>query len=186
MARRYLYAAQVNLAQREWEEGNVGRAVELLDAQRPRAGRRGQDLRGFEWRYLWRLCQGEALLTLQGHARAVTGIAFSPDGGRLATCGADRAIRVWEIGPGGAWRREGGVLRGHTAAARLAHFSPDGRWLLSAGEDRTLRLWDLATGQLIGIIVGDAPVLSGGRQPISRRSRSAASTVRAEQAFFRD
>src|SRR5207302_6867642 len=34
-ARQYLYAAQVRLAQQTAEEGNAGRALELLDAWRP-------------------------------------------------------------------------------------------------------------------------------------------------------
>jgi AAA-like domain len=48
MLRRQLYAAQMNLAQQAWDAGNVGRTVELVEAQRPRPGE--EDLRGFEWR----------------------------------------------------------------------------------------------------------------------------------------
>ena len=44
-------------------ENNLGRARELLDRQRPKAGE--EDLRGFEWRYLWQLCQGDELATFR-------------------------------------------------------------------------------------------------------------------------
>src|SRR5581483_10445060 len=65
-ARRNLYAADMNLAQRAWEAGNVSRMVHLLEAYWPRSGQ--EDLRGFEWRYLWRLSQrGDARFTVRGH-----------------------------------------------------------------------------------------------------------------------
>lgn len=53
--RRHLYAAHVNLARRAWEEGNARRALELLEVHCPKPGQ--EDLRGFEWYYLWELCQ---------------------------------------------------------------------------------------------------------------------------------
>ncbi len=56
-ARRNLYAGQINLAQETMEEGAVERARALLDALRPLRGQ--EDLRGWEWRYLWRRCQGD-------------------------------------------------------------------------------------------------------------------------------
>src|SRR5439155_132451 len=73
--RRHLYVAQTNLAQQAWEAGNLGRALELLDAQRPRGQQ--EDLRGFEWRHLWRLCQGDDLFTLSGSTRAVSAVAYA-------------------------------------------------------------------------------------------------------------
>ena len=60
--RQTLYGAQMQLAQQSWEEGDLERARELLDAWRPRCGE--EDVRGFEWRYLWGLCQGDSLFTL--------------------------------------------------------------------------------------------------------------------------
>jgi hypothetical protein len=43
--RRTLYAAQTNLAQQAWEAGNIGRAIRLLEAQRPAAGQEELRLR---------------------------------------------------------------------------------------------------------------------------------------------
>jgi len=39
------------------------------------------------------------LLTLRGHANLVTGVAFSPDGKRLATASWDQTAKVWDVEP---------------------------------------------------------------------------------------
>ncbi len=51
--RRQLYATQMNRAMQDWELGNLSRMRETLDAWLPQSGQ--EDLRGFEWNYLWRL-----------------------------------------------------------------------------------------------------------------------------------
>ncbi|HAF15664.1 MAG TPA: hypothetical protein DCK99_18605 [Blastocatellia bacterium] len=59
--RRNLYTADMNLAHQAWQEGNLQNAQALLRAHLPKAGE--EDLRGFEWRYLWQLCQDESRFT---------------------------------------------------------------------------------------------------------------------------
>jgi WD40 repeat protein/serine/threonine protein kinase len=56
-ARRNLYAADINLAHQAWVESNLGKARRLLGRTRPQAGQ--EDLRGWEWRYLWGLTRGD-------------------------------------------------------------------------------------------------------------------------------
>src|SRR5260221_471567 len=51
LARRRFYAAQMNLANQAVEAGQPGRALELLETQRPKAA--AEDLRAFEWYQLW-------------------------------------------------------------------------------------------------------------------------------------
>ena len=53
------------------------------------------DLRGFEWRYLWKLCQGEELFTLRGHSNRVVSVAFDRTGTWLASTSDDRTVRIW-------------------------------------------------------------------------------------------
>ena len=48
---------------------------------------------------LWDAATGQELLTLKGHTDKVTGVAFSPDGTKLATCGADKRIIIYDGAP---------------------------------------------------------------------------------------
>ena len=80
---RNLYAADMNLAYQALEIGNLGRAIHLMEKHRPKPGE--ADLRGFEWRYLWQLCQGDEASTIRTTAIGV--LAYSPDGHVLVSRG---------------------------------------------------------------------------------------------------
>jgi len=97
-ARRNLYAADINLAYQAWQQSDLGKARRLLARTRPAAGQ--EDLRGWEWRYLWGLTRGDDLgqvvarfdggvshLTFVGDERHVAvgllGLAAEEDGGFL-------------------------------------------------------------------------------------------------------
>src|SRR5204862_4727770 len=93
--RRLLYTSDMNLAQQALKLNNVGRARRLLDRNRPQPGE--EDLRGWEWRYLWRLTRSSALVTLTNRPTRGFSVSFSPDGSRLAVGWFDGRVDVWDV-----------------------------------------------------------------------------------------
>jgi len=89
LATRKLYTADMNLAHQAWDEGSLLRAQQFLQAHLPQAGE--EDLRGFEFRYLWKLCQDESRVTFTnvhfaGHSH---GLALAADGQTLIAASGD-------------------------------------------------------------------------------------------------
>jgi WD40 repeat protein len=49
--------------------------------------------------HLWDTASGEEALALPGHTASVVGLAFSPDGQRLAAADIDGVMRWWDATP---------------------------------------------------------------------------------------
>jgi WD40 repeat protein len=143
-----LYAADMAEASRAIERGDLGSSRRLLESHRPAPN--VEDLRGFEWHYLWRQSRGDQLGVLHGHAWIVNCAAFSPDGHLLATGGQDSTVNLWEPAP----QRLVTALPAHTGAVWSVSFTPDGTVLATAGSDHKVRLWDLQTKQMLASFDG--------------------------------
>jgi WD40 repeat protein len=77
------------------------------------------------------------------HGTRAHAVAFSPNGGHLATGGEDGLIRLWNVATGKEVQ-----LRGHGGAVlALAFRSGRQERLASISRDRTVRLWELPTGR---------------------------------------
>jgi len=85
---------------------------------------------------LWDAAGGTELHTIRGQQGGVICIAFTADGTRLASGGADKTIKLWKTSDGSA----AGRLEGHTDRVGCLVALPDGR-LLSGSGDGTVRVW---------------------------------------------
>lgn len=109
----------------------------------PGGNQRGKGSMGDSHVRLWDVAENKERLSLQGHDGDVFGVAFSADGERLVSCGADGTIRCWD------WRRGRPLhtpANGHRGPVAQVTFSADGRQLASAGLDRTAIVWDVRDG----------------------------------------
>jgi hypothetical protein len=99
-ARQRAYASDMNFASQALQGNNWGRAVDLLNRQRPAQGQK--DLRGWEWRYVWQQIRSDALFTLCRQSSEINSLAVSPSGG-LAAIGSVTG----EACQCGIWVRDG-------------------------------------------------------------------------------
>ena len=88
---------------------------------------------------------GKAHAAWTAHDDTVFALDFSRDGGRLATAGGDRLVKIWDP----AARTEIARLEGHGAPVHAVAFNAEGTRLVSGGADRELNIWDTATREKI-------------------------------------
>jgi hypothetical protein len=127
---RVEYGRSIQIAYQAWRDNNLVRTLALLDGTRP-------DLRGWEWRYVHRLCHPE-LLTLGGHSYNFDSASFSADGSRVVTAGYAATAKVWDAKSGA----EVLTLEGHSGFVTSASFSADGWRVVTGSQDGMIRVWD--------------------------------------------
>ena len=153
VARQRAYASDMNVAKQALDANNLGRAVELLNRQRPQPGQK--DLRGWEWRYLWQQTHSDALFTLCQQSSEIESLAASADGRWLAVgVGHKGGMFVYDIQS----REEIVHLAPEEWYVRAA-FSPTEPLLAFTSEQKhsTLHLWNVATRQIVAEFPLDNP-----------------------------
>jgi hypothetical protein len=98
---------------------------------------------------LWDIEHQKQTAQLSGHTEAVTAMAFSPDGGKLASGGKDHRVILWNTATGDQIGDPLYLQIGTAAVSALA-FSQNGDELATAAYDGQITLWDVATQKLIG------------------------------------
>jgi dipeptidyl aminopeptidase/acylaminoacyl peptidase len=100
-----------------------------------------------------------APLRLGGHKGAVSAVAFSPDGKRLAAAGLEDGIgSLWDVsGLGKSSRGEPSLLHALPCPPLMCDlaFSPDGRRLAGVSRD-LVKMWDVGTGHEVLTLRGAA------------------------------
>ena len=94
---------------------------------------------------LWSFFNGKKLRTFIGNSPRVLCFAFSPDGTKITTGGADRAMRTYDVATG----RDASEFNGYRKVIKAVAFDKTGNHLATAHSDKdgnNIRLWDLEKG----------------------------------------
>jgi WD40 repeat protein len=108
------------------------------------------------------VAMGKVVLDIKnGHSDTVFGVCFSPDDTMLASCGADKFVKTFEV-----WARIWGLptdfpsgkliksFEGHTHHVLDVGWKGDGKLLASAGADNVIKVWNFDTGEQARTIPG--------------------------------
>ena len=85
------------------------------------------------------MATAKEIRTLRDHIDAVYALAFTPDGKRLVSGGADRSVKVWNVATGTRLY----TLSDATDGINTIALSPDGERVAAGGLDKTIRIWHL-------------------------------------------
>ena len=86
------------------------------------------------------------------HSDTVFGVEFSRDGKYLASGGADKFLKVFDVATGKHVRS----FEGHTHHVLGVSWKADGSLLASAGADNQIKVWNFESGEQVRSIVGYA------------------------------
>lgn len=100
---------------------------------------------------IWKVADGALIRAIDdAHNDTVHGVRFSPDGKRIASCGADKYVRTFNLANGELLRR----FEGHTHHVLSVSWKGDGQLLASAGADKVVKIWNADTGDQTRTIGG--------------------------------
>ena len=80
--------------------------------------------------------------TYSGHSDYISGVAWSPNGTRIASSSGDHTARVWDASNGGHVL----TYRGHATDVLTLAWSPNGHYIANGGLDNTVQVWNPTSG----------------------------------------
>jgi hypothetical protein len=165
MAEGRLYAAQLRLAHADYQAGRLGSVQQRLEAWIPAPSR--PDWRGFEWRWLQRLCASSPGEVVATNANGFPAVDATTDGQTLALGANDGTVRLVDARSGTlrkSWLAHPGIVDSVAFIPGLPR-----RLVTVGGDDGQLKIWDADEARLLtsapcakGLLARVA-VSSGGR-----------------------
>jgi eukaryotic-like serine/threonine-protein kinase len=147
-----LYVSDMNLALQALRQNNHGYALEKLRAHLPGPGN-STDLRGWEWRYLWKRCQPNNLSSISGD-KPVNALALTRNGALLASATEDGLVQVWDYPQSRVISRFTGSSYGPSQSCIA--FSPDGALFAMVHGERVF-LYETTGWELMRILNAAKP-----------------------------
>lgn len=80
----------------------------------------------------------------------ILGVAFSPDGNKIASSSTDGEIRLWQVATGQQLLQ----WKAHSNWVRSIAFSPDGKTIGSGSADCSVKIWDTETAECLHHCLG--------------------------------
>jgi eukaryotic-like serine/threonine-protein kinase len=153
--RHGLYSSDINLASRLRADKDVNRAAIVLRRHVPKTGE--EDLRGFEWRYLWASCRGQESQSVLAHTGNVHSVVVMPKGDYFLTTGGDRTAKLWNLRTFGLER----VLKQFTGTPSLNSLavSADGG-RVAACDGEAVTVWESTDWSEIKVVAEPAVIVA--------------------------
>ncbi|MBI3417415.1 MAG: protein kinase [Verrucomicrobia bacterium] len=126
--------ADMQLALQAWEEGDLHRAKDLIEASRPMRG----DAPAFEWRYLRKLCQDQSIATFGDLNQQFRSALFFDRG--LLLLNDAKTLAFHDL----SGRKNQVLLEDQDGISNLTFCSGNTNLLATATEDGRIKVWELA------------------------------------------
>jgi WD40 repeat protein len=108
---------------------------------------------------VWDATTGNNVHIYRNQGNAVNGVAWSPDGTRVALASDDGTVLIWNPSATAPDLIYKGHMNNNSGRALSVAWSPDGKYIASGGNDDTVRVWDAKNGTTVLIYKGHTDIV---------------------------